>query len=146
MGTFFFSAATVLSFFQYVRKPPQLEITAGDKTTAGVSVTVQNARPYTYFQDRPIELFEKVELDSHTFSAAVLSKASLLDVPTFAKRALSKTTLEHQGAITSLTDVKDVLVRSTDDRPLPLQADGDYLGDELVAHFEIAPKSLTVVS
>jgi diacylglycerol kinase family enzyme len=37
-------------------------------------------------------------------------------------------------------------VSSADGRPLPLQVDGDYLGDVTEAHFTIRARALAVVS
>jgi diacylglycerol kinase family enzyme len=37
-------------------------------------------------------------------------------------------------------------VRSADERPLPLQVDGDYIGDVSQAHFSAIPQSLLIVA
>ncbi|MEA2497150.1 MAG: hypothetical protein QOJ29_5061, partial [Thermoleophilaceae bacterium] len=37
-------------------------------------------------------------------------------------------------------------VVTTDERPFPLQVDGDYVGEVETADYEAAPVSLTVVS
>ena len=37
-------------------------------------------------------------------------------------------------------------MRSADGRPLPLQVDGDYLGEVAEARYSIRPRALTVVS
>ena len=37
-------------------------------------------------------------------------------------------------------------MRSADGRPLPLQVDGDYLGDVSEARYSILPRALNVVS
>jgi diacylglycerol kinase family enzyme len=40
----------------------------------------------------------------------------------------------------------ELTVRSADGRPLPLQVDGDYLGQVQEARYSILPNALTVVS
>ena len=42
--------------------------------------------------------------------------------------------------------VHGLLVRSRDDRPLPLQVDGDYLGEADEAEFGVTPGGIAVVS
>jgi diacylglycerol kinase family enzyme len=37
-------------------------------------------------------------------------------------------------------------VRSADERPLPLQVDGDYVGEVREARYSILPRALCVVS
>jgi diacylglycerol kinase family enzyme len=40
----------------------------------------------------------------------------------------------------------DIVVRSVNERPIPLQVDGDYIGDVTEARFGIEPGALRVVS
>jgi diacylglycerol kinase family enzyme len=42
--------------------------------------------------------------------------------------------------------VRELVVSSCDERPLPLQVDGDYIGTAERAHFAVAPRSLCVVA
>jgi diacylglycerol kinase family enzyme len=42
--------------------------------------------------------------------------------------------------------VHGLRVRSLDDRPLPLQVDGDYLGEVDEAEFGVTPRGIAVVS
>ena len=37
-------------------------------------------------------------------------------------------------------------MRSADERPLPLQVDGDYLGEVAEARFSVLPEALNVVA
>ena len=56
----------------------------------GVTAIVQNATPYTYFGDRPVDMGEGATLDSGDLAGVVLERASPLDIPTIIWRALSK--------------------------------------------------------
>jgi diacylglycerol kinase family enzyme len=42
--------------------------------------------------------------------------------------------------------VRGLRVRSRDDRPLPIQVDGDYLGEVDEAEFGVRPAGISVVS
>jgi diacylglycerol kinase family enzyme len=48
--------------------------------------------------------------------------------------------------ITGLERFTELTVRSADERPLPLQVDGDYLGEIDEARFSIKPRALNVVA
>ena len=57
---------------------------------AGVTAVVQNGSPFTYFQNRPIEIAEDAALDSGTLSGCVLHRARPVDMPFIAWRAFSR--------------------------------------------------------
>jgi diacylglycerol kinase family enzyme len=112
-----------------------------------VSAFVQNAAPYTYFGSRRIDIGEGATLDSGDLSAAVLRRASPADIPTLSWRALSpRAKVASHRQITALSEVSELSVRSLDQRPLPLQVDGDYLGEVAEARYSIKPGALAVVS
>ena len=48
--------------------------------------------------------------------------------------------------IHSVADASELIVRSADGRPLPLQVDGDYLGEVTEARYSIMPGALNVVA
>jgi len=48
--------------------------------------------------------------------------------------------------ISPLHDLHELTVRSADERPLPLQVDGDYLGEVSEARYSILPQALNVVA
>jgi len=48
--------------------------------------------------------------------------------------------------VTGLGGLSELVVRSADQRPLPLQVDGDYLGEVDEARYSILPRALNVVS
>jgi diacylglycerol kinase family enzyme len=132
---------------RYLLHPPRLEAELGDERIAGVTVVVQNAAPYTYFGNRPVHMGEGASLDSGDMSGVVLTRARPIDIPTIIWRSLSKRARlgrhQHVHPFTSLTRVS---VRSLDGRPLPLQVDGDYIGEVQEAEFGVTPKGILVVS
>jgi diacylglycerol kinase family enzyme len=48
--------------------------------------------------------------------------------------------------VSGLSDMSELTVRSADGRPLPLQVDGDYLGDVDEARYSIMPRALNIVA
>jgi diacylglycerol kinase family enzyme len=151
-GPWFFTSAAVGSFLKdYLVRPPRLEVVAeggaGQGRTTGVTAIVQNADPYTYFNGRPVHLAEGATLDSGSLSTVVLERATPLDVPTIAFRALApRARIVKHRRVGHFEDVTEVVVRSTDGRPVPLQVDGDHVGSVHEARYSVAPGALTVVS
>ena len=79
--------------------------------------------------------------------AAVLERGRPTDVPMIIWRALSeRLRVTNHRHVHALSGVKELLVRSLDDRLLPLQVDGDYIGDAREAAFGVTPRGIMVVS
>jgi diacylglycerol kinase family enzyme len=147
-GAWYFTEAAVLTFLRrYVVSPPKLEVEVGGDRLGGVSAFFQNGEPYTYFKSRPINLVEGARLDSGDLAGAVLKRARPYDVPTIGFRALSGAAriARHRGVAT-FAGARTATVRSVDGRPVPLQVDGDHVGDDTVAELSIAGGALRVVS
>jgi diacylglycerol kinase family enzyme len=120
---------------------------ATGRALRGVTAIVQNGSPFTYFQDRPIEIVDGAELDSGALAGGVLHRATPLSMPFIAWRALSRrASVASHRQVTGLRDLSELVVRSADERPLPLQVDGDYLGEVAEARYSILPQALNVVS
>ena len=147
-GPWYFAQSAIRTFLRrYVVRPPRLEIEVGGTTVRGVSAFVQNGHAYTYFQSRPIHVAGDSELDSGDFSGAVLTRASAVDLPTVMFRALSRRAeVARHRRVTPFSGVHEVVVRSLDGRPVPVQVDGDHISDEIEARFTVEPKALRVVS
>jgi diacylglycerol kinase family enzyme len=147
-GAWYFSEMAVRTFLRrYVVRPPRLEVEAGGRTIPGVSVFLQNAEPYTYFKQRPVNLVEGAALDSGDLAGVVLTRASPVDVPTITFRALSGAArIARHAKVEAFAGVDQVTVRSTDGRAVPLQVDGDHIGDAEEATFTVDPGALRVVA
>jgi diacylglycerol kinase family enzyme len=147
-GAWYFTEAAVVTFLRrYVVRPPRLELDVGGETVRGVSAFFQNGEPYTFFKHRPVNLVEGAQLDSGDLAGVVLTRARPYDVPTVSFRALSGAAriAKHRG-VNAFAGVRRVTVRSTDGRPVPVQVDGDHIGDETVAEISVTPGALRVVS
>ena len=147
-GPWYYSWCGISAFNRdYVVRPPRLAVELDGETVEGVSTMVQNTMPYTYFGRRPIDLAEDVAIDGRTLGGVVLRRANPIDMPTIIWRALSaRARIVKHRRVTGFSGQTSLVVRSLDDRPLPLQVDGDYLGKVERAEFAIDPGALRVVA
>lgn len=148
LGQYYFTYAALTTFARrYLLRPPQLQVAAGERTLRGVTAIAQNTTPYTYFSRRPVELGEDTDLGSGLLSGVVLRRASPVDMPTLLWRGLSKRArmLDHRQ-IEGFSALPEVIIHSADERPVPLQVDGDYIGDTTLARLDVVPDALAVVS
>jgi diacylglycerol kinase family enzyme len=147
-GAYYFTWAAISTFTRrYIVKPPHLTVEIGNERYTEVTAIVQNGSPFTYFKDRPIEISEGPELDSGTLQTCVLRRARPLDMPSIAYRAFSRRArVARHRQILPLDAALDLRVATSDGEPLPLQVDGDYLGDVMEARYSILPRELSVIS
>ncbi len=147
-GPWFFTWVAVTTFARrYLVRPPRLTVQTPDGELDGVTAIVQNGSPFTYFQNRPIEIAEGATLDSGALAGGVLHRATALAMPSIAWRAFSKRArVVRHRQVTGVADASELIVRSADGRPLPLQVDGDYLGEVTEARYSIMPGALSVVA
>src|SRR5271155_237903 len=76
LGAYYFTWAALTTFARrYLVHPPRMVAHADGKTLEGVTTIVQNGSPFTYFQNRPIEVAEGAALDSGALAASVLPRA-----------------------------------------------------------------------
>ncbi len=150
LGPYFFTWVAVSTFMRrYLVSPPRLRVEAGDGRDAldGVTAIIQNGSPFTYFQNRPIEIADGAALDSGALAGGVLHRATLLSMPSIAWRAFSpRARVAGHRQVSPLGEVRELTVRSADERSLPLQVDGDYLGEVTEARYSIMPDALSVIS
>jgi diacylglycerol kinase family enzyme len=148
LGEWYYTVTGINTFARrYLVHPPRLEARLGDERVQGVSAIIQNAAPYTYFGSRPVEMADGASLTSGDLAGLVLERARPTDVPTIIWRALSKRALvTNHRHVHPFSGVPELTLRSLDDRPLPLQVDGDYIGEVPEATFGVTPQGLTVVS
>jgi diacylglycerol kinase family enzyme len=147
-GPYFFASSAVSTFLRrYLRNPPRLLVEVDGVEHAGVTVIVQNGRHFTYFGERPIDIAAGPELDSGTLAGCVLRRASPLDLPAIGRRALfgGQSVSDHRQ-VSAFVGARELIVRTRDSRPLPLQVDGDYLGEVAQASYGIIPRALTVLA
>ena len=147
-GPWFYAVAAVSAFHsEYALRGPRLVVEVDGRSIEGVTAMVQNTTPYTYFANRPIELAEDVSLSDGHLGGVVLRRANPLDMPTVTWRAVSpRARIVRHRRIDHFSGVDRVTIRSLDERPIPLQVDGDYLGEVAEAVCSVEPGALQVVS
>jgi diacylglycerol kinase family enzyme len=147
-GAYYFTWAAISTFTRrYLVHPPRMVAHAGGQRMEGVTTIVQNGSPFTYFQNRPIEIAEGAALDSGALSSCVLHRARPLDMPSIAWRAFSRhARIARHRHVSSFPELTELTVQSADGRPLPLQVDGDYIGEVDEARYSIMPEALHVIS
>jgi diacylglycerol kinase family enzyme len=147
LGEWYYAATAVRTFNRhYLVHPPRLEATLGKERVDGVTMIVQNAAPYTYFGNRPVQLAEGATLESGNLSGVVLRRASPIDIPTLLWRGLARRPhfVRHRQ-VHPFAGLERVSVSSLEERPLPLQVDGDYIGEVRAAEFGVLPQGLLVL-
>ena len=109
---------------------------------------VQNSDPFTYFRRRPIRVVEPAGLNMGSLSMGVLKKATALELPTLIPRLLSgsaRTVMRHRQ-VEPLLELSAARVEAIDDRPFPVQVDGEYIGEFTEVEFGVTPGGLLAVS
>jgi diacylglycerol kinase family enzyme len=148
LGEWYYTWTGIQTFNRrYLVHPPQLEAAIGEERMQGVTAIIQNASPYTYFGNRPIEIGEGATLESHDLAGAILRRSNPLEIPTIIWRAMSKRAhVSRHRQVHPFTGVSELRIRSLDERPLPLQVDGDYIGEVREATFGVTPTGILVVA
>ncbi len=148
VGEWYYAWTGVNTFNRrYLINPVRMEARIGDKRVEGVTAIIQNGAPYTYFGKRPVHMAEGAELDSGDLAGIVLRSARPIHVPTIIWRALSRRArVVRHRQVEPFAGVTHLELRSLDDRPLPLQVDGDYIGEVREALFGITPRGIAVVA
>jgi diacylglycerol kinase family enzyme len=148
-GEYYFTYAAVATFNRkYLVSPPRMVVEAEGQSSGAVTVIVQNSDPFTYFGKRPIRVCTGMDLDNGRLGLAALRRATLIDMPTLIARIFSgrAETLQRHRQVHGFGGVRQASVSSADGRPLPVEADGDFLGEFERVVYEIAPRSLAVVA
>jgi diacylglycerol kinase family enzyme len=136
LGPWYYTYAALATFNRrYLLDPPRVRVHAGGRELDGVTVIVQNSDPFTFFSRRPVRVAEGAGLDSGSLSAAVLERATLLELPT----------LRHRQ-VQSLPELDAFSVEASDERPFPVQVDGDYIGEFERVEYGAAPGALVAVA
>lgn len=79
---------------------------------------------------------------------SVLKRATVAELPTVLWRAFSgkAATVARHRQIDGFPGVEGAVISATDDRPFPVQVDGDFIGEFERVRYGVAPQGLAVVS
>jgi diacylglycerol kinase family enzyme len=150
----YYTWAAITAFYrEYVSNPVRLELELEGERIEGVTAIAQNSDPFTYFADIPIRIAEEIRFDDGKISLAVLERAAQRDMLPVAARVLSKRLrVSRHRQIETFEGVSEATVHSisTEEggnvRPLPVQVDGDYLGEHTEMKLSVDPLALTIVA
>ncbi|HWD65566.1 MAG TPA: diacylglycerol kinase family protein [Solirubrobacteraceae bacterium] len=132
---------------RYLRRPPRLEAELDGERVQGVTALIQNANPYTYFGQRAIEAQTGATLKSGDLAGVIMKRALPVDIPGVTFRALSKRFLvSRHRQMHPFSGLGALRVHSTDGRGLPVQVDGDYIGEMEEIDFSVRRDGLIVVA
>jgi diacylglycerol kinase family enzyme len=147
LGQYYFTYAAVTTFSRrYLLNAPEIAVEVDGQTLEGVTLVVQNGSPFTFFSSRPIEIADGADLADGTLAGAVLTRANPFDMPTIIWRAFARRAqVTAHRRVRSFTGAQRFSVRSLDGRPLPLQVDGDHIGEITEADYGLVPRGLAVV-
>jgi diacylglycerol kinase family enzyme len=154
-GPYYYSWAGISSFYRkYLVNPVRMRTQVeGREPVEGVTTIIQNSDPFTYFASRPVRVCEGIAIDDGTLSMAVLKRAAQRDMPTLINRLFSESRpaarhrqVAHFDDVTSATVETISKNKDGTPRPLPLQVDGDYIGERDRIELGVDPAALTVVA
>ena len=148
LGPWYFTYAAVATFnTKYLVKPVRVRVETDERTIDGVTVILQNGDPFTYFRNRPIRVCAGRELDDGQLGLSVLKKSTPGEIPTVIARVFSARAETVQGhrQIEGIEGVDAARVTSLDDRPFPLQVDGDFIGEFDEVEYRVGPRTLNVL-
>ena len=130
---------------RYLRRPPEMEVEAGELRDRAVTVVVQNCEALTYFGQRQIRLCERAGLGTGALSLMLLRRTRPRDVATVIARLLAGGTgaVERHPQVRSASGLAGATVRG---EALPVDADGEFLGTFSEVVFGVEPAALRVVS
>jgi diacylglycerol kinase family enzyme len=139
-----YTRATVRSFLAMDRRHPSLTLERpGEEPVSGLFLGIAaNTAPWTYFRTKPIVLTADVSFDTG------------LDLVAMRRMGIAGTLWSVSGMITSngvrgrsVSTFRDLReFRLAGEVELPLQVDGDYLGERTSATFRAVPSALRVIA
>jgi diacylglycerol kinase family enzyme len=133
---------------KYIVKPPRMRIEAGGRTISAVTAIAQVSDPYTYFASRPIRLCGDVSMTDGTLGLTALKRATPIAIPALLGRIFTgdPDKVQRHRQIEGFRGLDGAVIESLDERPLPIQVDGDHIGDYARAELAVEPAGLAVVS
>ena len=147
-GPFYFVECAIMTFLRkYVVNPPRLRVEVDGRTDRGrLACSSRTPRTTRTSTTARCSLVEGARFDSGNLAGVVLTRARLYDVPTVTFRALSGAArIAKHRSIDAFGAFHEAVVRSIDDRKIPIQVDGDHIDDVTEARFSVAPGALHVI-
>ncbi|MBJ7346949.1 MAG: NAD(+)/NADH kinase [Thermoleophilaceae bacterium] len=144
---FYFVVALRVVIGKYLMRKPRMTTRSGDFEKDAVVTVVQNTAPFTYFGDRPIEICEDADLRSGSLSMAVLDRVNPFDfLPLFVRLLSKKLHVAKNRHLHIVEGFQEATIHAKDGKRIPLQVDGDYIGDFAEITIRACPDALTVIA
>jgi diacylglycerol kinase family enzyme len=105
---------------------------------------VSNTAPWTYLGKRAVHTNPQADFESGLDVFGVRSLGTLGTIRTLRQMLSGTGKPPHGSAILTLHDQADLTVRS--ERPVPVQVDGEYVGEEDAVRFRSVPGALRVIA
>lgn len=129
---------------QYRGLDPMISLQVGDGNEDRVVLAVAcNAWPFTYFKKWPVDVCPQATLEGG-LDIFGLKRVTTRAIPRIAWGVLVSRSHVRSKKGTYHHDVSEIALRS--DMPLPVQADGDYIGEWTEAQIRLIPQALDVLA
>lgn len=148
-GPWYYASAAISTFVRrYMVHGPRFTLKVdGGPSIDGATAIFQNAEAFTFFRARPIRLINGESLHSGAISGVVLRHTRPTIMPGITVRAVSGThDLTGHRAVGATGPLVSGRIRSADGRPLPVQVDGDFIGEHDDLALGVLPDGLTVLA
>jgi YegS/Rv2252/BmrU family lipid kinase len=119
------------------RNPPSLSVRGGGATRHGSFVLIGNGRYY----GGPFILFKEARIDDGMLDVLIFKNLGYLDIV----RYLQAIVLGNHTALSDVEYFQTAQVRVTSTGPVPVEVDGDVIGN-LPVTFKVIPRSLRVLT
>ena len=138
------SHALRAGFGQYRGAKPSITLEVdGHEPRRVILVVCGNGRPFTYFKRWPVDACPEAQLD-RGLDVLGLTRISGAAIPRLAYSLfVSRSHVRWRTAIYH-HDLRNA--RITADAPLPMQVDGDYIGERTEAELALVPEALAIVA
>ncbi|MEA2435321.1 MAG: hypothetical protein QOG54_2778 [Actinomycetota bacterium] len=140
---FFISNALKAAFFDYRGKDPMITMQVeGHEPEKVVLAVCCNAWPFTFLSRFPVDVTPQVRLDGG-LDAFGLRRIRTATIPRVAWSILVSRSHPRWKHGDYHHDISGLVLKA--DRPLPVQVDGDYIGERDSAHIELLRDALHLV-
>jgi YegS/Rv2252/BmrU family lipid kinase len=146
-GEMFYLWSGILALRRYDRRRPHLRLRWGadlEQERGGLYIAIsQKANPFTYLREREFRVCPDVDLDGG-LDLFALDSMKVRTVLRSLLQALSSGQHVRGRHAVYLRDQPRIVIES--DRPLPVQMDGEYIGERTRLDLQVVPDALSVIA
>ncbi|MEO7803851.1 MAG: diacylglycerol kinase family protein [Actinomycetota bacterium] len=142
---FFLYSAFKTSFTEYRNRDPYIWMDSGEVSEKVLVAIISNIKPFTYFKNLPIIVTPQAKLDSglDVFS---MRRFPMTYIPTLLWSTFVSGSHIHSKHATYLHDIASATFRSESGEPIPVQLDGEYIGERLELKVELVNDGLKILT